>query len=116
MRSRAELNLRLVFGVLIATGCLQVCGCHKTVMVFGPSVLPAALAPNATESDKAEAAKKELPGIPFYNHYGVCAKETLWLEPQTTLSLTVTPRWRHARDADNYAEQQGVSRLELGCT
>jgi hypothetical protein len=91
MRSRAELYLRLLFGGLIVTGCLQVCGCHKTVMVFGPSVLPASLAPNATESEKAEAAKKGLPGIPFYNHYGVCAKETLWLEPQTTLSLTVTP-------------------------
>jgi len=94
MRSKAELYLRLVFGGLIATGCLQMCGCHQTVMVYGPSALPAALAPQADptafEAAKATAAKKQLPGIPFYNHYGVCTKEMVWLEPQTTLSLTVT--------------------------
>jgi hypothetical protein len=59
-------------------------------MVFGPSALPAALAPGASEADKVTAAKKQIPGIPFYNHYGVCTKETVWLEPQTTLALTVT--------------------------
>jgi hypothetical protein len=90
MRSRAESYLRRVIIGMMATGCLLVCGCHKTVMVLGPSALPAALAPNASEADKVAAAKKELPGIPFYNHYGVCTKETVWLEPQTTLSLTVT--------------------------
>ena len=90
MRSRAELYVRLVIVGMIATGCLQLCGCRKTVMVFGPSALPAAVPPDATEDAKATAAKKELPGIPFYNHYGVCTKETLWLEPQTTLTLTVT--------------------------
>jgi hypothetical protein len=90
MRSGTELYLRLIFAGMVLTGCLQVCGCHQTVRVFGPSVLPAALAPDATDPEKADHAKKELPGIPFYNHYGVCTKETLWLEPQTTLTLTVT--------------------------
>jgi hypothetical protein len=42
------------------------------------------------ETAKVVAAKKQLPGIPFYNHYGVCKQETVWLEPQTTLTLTVT--------------------------
>jgi hypothetical protein len=78
MRSKAELYLRLVFGGLIATGCLQVCGCHQKVMVYGPSALPAALAPQADatafEAAKATAAKKQLPGIPFYNHYGVAQR------------------------------------------
>ncbi len=92
MRSRAEFYLRLVFVGMIATGSLQLCGCHKTVLVYGPSALPA-LAPSdiSDNGKKALAAKNQLPGIPFYNHYGVCSKETLWLEPQTTLSLTVTP-------------------------
>jgi len=96
MRSIAEINLRLAFCGLIATCCLELCGCHQTVMVYGPSALPAALAPEKTataadiEAAKVAAAKKQLPGIPFYNHYGVCTQETVWLEPQTTLSLTVT--------------------------
>jgi len=90
VRSRTESYLRRVMVGMMGTGCLLVCGCHTTVMVLGPSALPAALAPNASEADKVAAAKKELPGIPFYNHYGVCTKETVWLEPQTTLTLTVT--------------------------
>lgn len=92
MRTRAELYLRLVIVGLMATGCLQLCGCHQTVMVFGPSTLPNALAPSDITDDdkKATAAKRQLPGIPFYNHYGVCTHETVWLEPQTTLILTVT--------------------------
>jgi hypothetical protein len=31
-----------------------------------------------------------LPGIPFYLKHGVCTRETVWLEPQYTLSLTVS--------------------------
>lgn len=31
----------------------------------------------------------DLPGVPFYSHYGVCTQETVWLEPQAKLSLTV---------------------------
>ena len=95
MRSRAESYLRPVIVGSMAIGCLYFCGCHKTVMVFGPSMLPAALAPadyntkDELEAAKAAAAKKQLPGIPFYNHYGTCTQETVWLEPQTTLSLTV---------------------------
>lgn len=91
MRSGTELYLRLVIAGMMTAGCLQACGCHTTAMVFGPSALPAGLAPNTTDDAKAAAAKKQLPGIPFYNHYGVCAQEMVWLEPQTTLSFTVTP-------------------------
>jgi hypothetical protein len=92
MRSSAEFYLRLVFAGMMATGSLQLCGCHKTVLVYGPSALPALTPADISDNDKkAVAAKKQLPGIPFYNHYGVCSKETLWLEPQTALSLTVTP-------------------------
>ena len=82
--------LRLALVGIIAAGCLQTCGCHTTAMVFGPSALPAGLAPGATDDEKATAAKRQLPGIPFYNHYGICTKETVWLEPQTTLTFTVT--------------------------
>ena len=92
MRSTAELYLRLAFGGLITTGCLQVCGCHQTVKVFGPSALPNALAPSDVKDDdeKAAAAKKQMSGTPFYNHYGVCTQEMVCLEPQTTLTFTVT--------------------------
>jgi hypothetical protein len=78
----------------VAGACIaifELCGCHQTVTVFGPSALPNALAPTATKEDKKQAAENQLPGIPFYSHYGVCTKETVWLEPQTTLTLTVTP-------------------------
>jgi hypothetical protein len=87
-RSNSYLRLSLVAAYL---GVLQLCGCHKTAMVYGPSAIPAALPPGATEEAKKTAAEKELPGIPFYSHYGVCTRETVWLEPQTTLTLTVTP-------------------------
>ena len=89
--SRRESYLRLIFAGVMGIGASHLCGCHKTVMVFGPSALPAALAQPADDSAKAKAAKNELPGIPFYNHMGVCTHESVWLEPQTTLSLTVTP-------------------------
>jgi hypothetical protein len=62
-------------------------------MVYGPSALPNAVAPNqlGDDSAKKDAANKQLPGIPFYGHRGVCTQETVWLEPQTTITLTVTP-------------------------
>jgi hypothetical protein len=77
-----------LFWLLLALPVLVVCGCHKTAMVFGPSIVPPAI---DHESERKAAEKKELPGIPFFSHYGVCTQETVWLEPQTTLSLTVTP-------------------------
>ena len=89
------LSLRLIIVGLAGAGFFQLCGCHQTVMVFGPSAIPAAPAltgePAEVEAAKVNAARNELPGIPFYTHYGVCTRETVWLEPQTTLSLTVTP-------------------------
>lgn len=91
MRSWSWFCVRVVLAGVASAGAVLVCGCHKTVMVFGPSALPDALAPNATDMQREKAAAKELPGIPFYNHYGICTQETVWLEPQTTLTLTVTP-------------------------
>jgi hypothetical protein len=52
-------------------------------MVFGPTAPPEISA----QVDPNRPA--ELPGVPFYSHYGVCTQETVWLEPQTTLALTV---------------------------
>jgi hypothetical protein len=53
-----------------------VVGCsHPTMIVTGPG--PAATAPT-------------LPGLPFYTKHGVCKRETVWLEPQYTLSISVT--------------------------
>lgn len=53
-----------------------VVGCsHPTMIVTGPG--PAGTAPS-------------LPGLPFYTKHGVCKRETAWLEPQYTLSLSVT--------------------------
>src|ERR1700761_7083607 len=93
MRSGSGLYFRLLIVGMAATGCLQLCGCHQTVLVYGPSALPAppvlAGDPNSIEAAKVKAAKNKLPGIPFYNHYGVCTQEMVWLEPQTTLSFTV---------------------------
>jgi hypothetical protein len=55
---------------------LLVVGCsHPTMIVTGPG--PAATAPS-------------LPGLPFYTKHGVCKRETVWLEPQYTLSISVT--------------------------
>jgi hypothetical protein len=44
-----------------------------------------------TEQDltKTGAPITELKGIPFYSKKGVCNKESVWLEPQYTLTLTV---------------------------
>jgi len=91
MRSRSIFRMQLGSSALALATVFQLCGCHKTVMVFGPSALPDALPPAATDQEKQSAAEKQLPGIPFYNHYGVCTQDTVWLEPQTTLTLTVTP-------------------------
>jgi hypothetical protein len=60
-------------------------------LVYGPFAPPTATPAAPAESDPKTAVKKQLPGIPFYNHYGVCTQETVWLEPQTIVSLTVTP-------------------------
>ncbi len=61
---------------LLAIFLIALTGCsHPTVSVT--HVLPtAALAPD--------------PGIPFYLKHGVCTRETVWLEPQYTLSLTLS--------------------------
>jgi hypothetical protein len=59
-------------------------------MVYGPSIVPNALPPGSTDPEKSAAAAKRLPGIPFYTYRGVCNQEAAWLEPQTTLALTVT--------------------------
>jgi hypothetical protein len=47
--------------------------------------------PPTTAAAKQQDANNQLPGIPFYGHRGVCTEETVWLEPQTTIMLTVTP-------------------------
>jgi hypothetical protein len=57
---------------------LALAGCtHQTAIV--------------TEQDltKTGAPITELKGIPFYSKKGVCNKESVWLEPQYTLTLTV---------------------------
>jgi hypothetical protein len=47
MRSRTKSSLRPLIAGLVATGCSQLCGCHKAVMAFGPSAQPDALEPDA---------------------------------------------------------------------
>ena len=95
MRSWSWFCLRIGFAGVVSVGAVMVCGCHETALVYGPVAPPSETAPTAlsVDSDQAERHKVEknkLPGIPFYNHYGVCTRETVWLEPQTTLTLTVT--------------------------
>jgi hypothetical protein len=93
MPSLSCVSVRLCLVSATGLGLATLSGCHKTVMVYGPSALPNALTAPATTDDtaKEKAANKQLPGIPFYGHRGVCTQETVWLEPQTTITLTVTP-------------------------
>jgi hypothetical protein len=97
MHSRAESYLRSAVATIVMVASLYLCGCHETVQVFGPSVLPKISAPtndknrSNTTDFPAAAAKNKLPGIPFFNHMGICIQEEEWNEPQTTLTLTVTP-------------------------
>jgi hypothetical protein len=62
-----------IVALLLSTCGLVGCG-HPTVAVFS----------------SANAKAPDLPGVPFYIKHGVCTEETVWLEPQYTLSLAVT--------------------------
>jgi hypothetical protein len=69
---RSILSLAGVAPILVLAGCT-----HETVIV--------------KEQDLTHSGTMviDLLGIPFYSKKGVCNKESVWLEPQYTLTLTV---------------------------
>lgn len=91
MPSLSCVSVRLCFVSATILGLATLSGCHKTVLVYGPTGLPDPLVPPTSPAAKKQDANNQLPGIPFYGHRGVCTQETVWLEPQTTITLTVTP-------------------------
>jgi hypothetical protein len=83
MQSRAEWCLKLAGVTVVTVACVYLSGCVKTVQIYGPTAPP--------EFSKGNDVSNKQKGIPFYNHMGICTQEKTWNEPQTTLTLSVTP-------------------------
>jgi hypothetical protein len=75
--TRTTYRRSIVLSAALSTG-LYLAGCtHQTVVV------------KEQDLSKAGVPATELQGIPFYSKKGVCNKESVWLEPQYTLQITI---------------------------
>jgi hypothetical protein len=68
-----------VVSAIVVAGALSACT-HPTLVVKEAAV---------ANDGSVGATTSDAPGIPFYRKRGVCNRESVWIEPQYTLSLTI---------------------------
>ena len=92
---------------------MKICGLAGFVGVtLAVSVLAGCGHPAIRVASAAKAGAPELPGLPFYLRHGVCTQETVWLEPQYTLSLSVTADAQPATTKTLVLDRVGYQREE----